>query len=160
MKSLTGTCLILLVTVSSAAAQQWSPQEEEVLAHVRECFDSWTEAAVQNDVDIWVQRCRPSEQSLYWWAPDAGPTSLEGVLREWNLRFPTIRRWTSRGFEPMRIRLVENMALVYGYTWWYRENDDGSLVRSHDKRLEVYQKHDGAWSLVSIVWIPVSSDDG
>ena len=158
MKSLIGTCLILLATSSFAAAQQWSPVEKEVLAQVQECFDSWTEATAQNDVDIWMQRCRPSGESLYWWAPNAGPTNLDGLLRRWNLYFPTVRRSTSLGFQPMRIRLVDNMALVYGYTWWLEEKDDGSLEESHDKRLEIYRKQDGTWGLVSIVWIPVPLD--
>ena len=149
---------IALAAPLPAKAQQWTPEEEEVLAQIEECFNSWTEASAQNDVDIWVQRCRPSEQSLYWWAPNAGPHDLEGLLRRWDVYFPTIKRATSEGFQPMRIRLVDDKAMVYGYTWWFDEKADGSLEQFHDKRLEVYHRQDGQWRLFSIVWIPVSSD--
>ena len=66
-----------LLTPTVSQAQQWSAEEQEVLTHVKECFASFTEATEKKDLQIWVQRCRPTDESLFWWAPDTGPQSLQ-----------------------------------------------------------------------------------
>ena len=149
---------VLLLIPTSTQAQQWSAEEQEVLNHVEECFASFTEASELNDPQVWVRRCRPTDESLFWWAPNAGPISLEALLRDWELTLPKSKRFSSIGFEPMRIRLIDDMAFVYGYTSWYDEQEDGSLNYFHDKRLEVYRKQGGLWSLISIVWLPVAAE--
>ncbi len=151
-------CILFLFTPIIASAQQWSAEEQEVLNHAAECFQSFTEATQQNDFQIWVQRCRPTDESLFWHTQGTGPLNLEGLLNMWNLYFPNIKRSASPGLDPIRIRLVDNMAFVYGYTWWFEEKEDGTLEYSHDKRLEVYRRQDGEWRLQTIIWIPVSVD--
>lgn len=146
------TCLL---SAGTAQGQQWSAQEQEVLDQVEECFASYTEASAQNDPQIWVRRCRPADESLFWTAGEAGPLSLQGLLRNWELSFPKSRQVSSTGFEPIRIRVVDDIALVYGYTYWFDDVLEGPSKWMHDARLEVYRKRDGQWGLMSIIWMPV-----
>jgi hypothetical protein len=146
------TCVLL---AGSVQAQQWSEEEQEVLDHVAECFTSFAEASAQNDPQIWVQRCRPVDESLYWTASEAGPMSLKAQVKNWELSFPKSAMSSSTGFEPIRMRLVDDFAFVYGYSTWYDESLEGPSKWTHDARLEIYRRQEGQWGLFSIIWMPM-----
>lgn len=148
------SALVLVLVPPYTSAQTWSKEEQEVLRQIDECFTSFAEASEQNDPQIWIDRCRPADESLYWVTEEAGPMSLKMLIKVWKLTFPTSHRIMSPGFEPIRIRIANDMAFVYGFSVWYTENPDGSMTGGHGKRLEVYRRTDGLWGLYSIVWLP------
>jgi hypothetical protein len=138
------TSLVIAVAAlgisSPAAAQNWSPEQQEVLRHIDACWAAW-EVSFQE----WTRVCRPSSNGAYWWATDGAPTMMAETARAYVK--PAQMNFTSR--RPVAIQVEGDLAIVYFYAMYdFVEGRTRERLRGEQKRAEVFRKVNGQWTFV------------
>ena len=70
MKRLIYSALVCLIPIT-AFGQNWTPEQQEVIDHIKTCWDGWVDAKEQNDISPWVDVC-PGDESAASWFTDSG----------------------------------------------------------------------------------------
>lgn len=132
---------------TTASAQQWSPQQQEVLQHIQACWDAWPRG-----YDQWASVCRPVEGNTYWRTSEGAPFTLDYWRKTAATRSTTLKvLWTDR--RPVAIQIDRDIAIVHFYALW-ETVDDGRRVENEMKCMEVFRKVDGRWHFVSGMSVP------
>ncbi len=152
---------LLLVFSTPAQAQQWSPEQQEVLEAIEGCWDAWNEAGQQEDYAVWSEPCLASEDAQFWWAESVAPSTA----REWNrvhsmglFGWGTVRGdWW--GMRPLSIAIKGDFAFVYFAPAWIVENSQGEIEQSESKNFEVWRRVDGRWKYFGGMGAPNESSN-
>ena len=121
-------------------AQQWSPQQREVLQAVMQCWDLWMEAVEQGTPDPWIDNCE-TEDATFWAAADGAPNVTGGdfLRRNWGGEIGVDLGWVD--LRPIYIGVRENVAVLHFYGYWRLP---GPQLEEW-KRTEVWRREDGRW---------------
>jgi hypothetical protein len=77
-------CLtVILMTAASLGQQSGQATEQEVLAHIENCWNAWMDAVKSGDPDDFFAKCHYAENSGLWAATDGIPQSELRVRRNW-----------------------------------------------------------------------------
>jgi ketosteroid isomerase-like protein len=137
--------LFVLVLGSRATAQRWTPEQKEVLNHVEECWAAWADSVAAKDHSVWQNRCRPTDEFLWWWTSDAVPSNNQSLRRQFQWQIAHIKRvvwWDAR---PTNIMLVGDVAIVAFYAQWSWIGTDDKGFNFSSKRVEIFRKQGGQW---------------
>ena len=124
-------------------AQEWSPQQREVLRAVTECWDLWMDGVEQGTPDPWIDNCR-AEDATFWVGADGAPilTGGEFLRRNWGAEIGVDLGWVD--LRPIYIGVRDDIAVLHFYGYWRLPGPDGPEVREW-KRTEVWRMEDGRW---------------
>jgi len=140
--------LLLLLTGSDVeAADRWSPDQQEVLAHVEDCWAAWADAVRAKDPSIWENRCRPADEVVWWWTPDAAPMKRKSLTRLFQSWLETTDRVVWWDVRPSEITIIGDVAIVYFYSRGSLVRD-GNRLNFSSKRVEHLRRVDGQWSFL------------
>ena len=78
MKLLLVLCIISPFT---AFAQDWTADEQEVLAQIKKGWSSWEKAVQAKDLNIWIDTFQPADDFTGWWTSDGGLWTLNKEKR-------------------------------------------------------------------------------
>jgi hypothetical protein len=150
---------ISALTAHAAAAQTWSPQEQEAIAHLRACWETWA----TEDYDTWIQTCNLDRSGSYWSSDELAPNSME--TREGYLRSIVLE-----GFEngdvvawdvrPIKVTTWGDVVGVYFYGIVHLKDSDGNVSVVQDRRFEVLRKTNGRWGVVGGMAVLGSEEQG
>jgi hypothetical protein len=144
MKIVASLIVLASALASSAHAQTWSPQEKEVLDHVRACW----EVIQTKNFDKWVEVCRPTPDYTVWRGHQSVPLTLEASRKNnenfWRLVKSENAWFTQR---PVLIQMSGDTAVLYFYATTGAV-EDGKMVVSEQKRVETFRKINGKWHVL------------
>lgn len=146
--------LVLIAPPRSASAQEWSVEQQDVLDHIQACWDAWE----SKSYDTWTSVCRSSEDTRFWRTTLALPYDMSSMrirYDAWWEADPSIQIHANE-MQPIEVQLFDDMALVYFYAHWHWSNNEG-VQTVEQKRLEVFRKVDGQWTVVGGMIDPVDS---
>ena len=151
MKRLSLILLLTAVTIPNAVfAQRWSAEQQEVLDHIRACW----EAGNTRIYDNWVAVCKPVENRLWWNTSEGLPGNNEHGRAATEAGWKTNNRETLwRDSRPLDVQIHGDVALVYFYAL-FGWTGDGGIHTTEQKRLEVFRKVDGQWTTIGGMVVP------
>ena len=125
------------------SAQQWSAQQQEVLQHIQACWDAWA----TKDFDRWVNACRPADGFTYWSTSEGSPNGLEYWRKTATASSSHVEYvWNDK--RPLAIQIDRDVAIVHFYAH-FGSVVGGQWMQREQKRMEVFRKVDGRWTLLS-----------
>jgi len=145
----------VIATSVPAAAQQarWSAEQKEVIDNILACWDAWKQAAEKNDPQIWLSRCACADDAVAWYTADGAPRDIKwhydrqlAVTRQGSPDWVDIR--------PFSVNIYGDIAAVHFYAYWKSMTPSGYEVEEQ-KRLEVFKKINGRWTLIAGQTTPV-----
>jgi hypothetical protein len=149
--------LTLSLVASGATAQEWTDEQQELIDHVRTCWDSWVEALADETPAIWERACPTDERAHWWWTADGVPNrNLEGVRRNWYVTRETDENYAS--FRPVYVDIFGDVGIIYLYGHWRANTADGTVV-TEARRTEVFQRREGQWVFIGAQATPVTAAD-
>ncbi len=149
--------LTLTVAASSAAAQEWTADQQSLIDHVQTCWDAWVEALEDETPARWEDACPTDERSHWWWTADGSPNlNLQEVRRNWHIIRETDEDWSS--FRPVYVDIFDDVGIIYLYGHWRANVADGTVV-TEAKRTEVFQRRGGDWVFIGAQGTPVTPAD-
>lgn len=111
----TSLCALALVAASVTAlpAQQLSPEQQQVVDHIKMCWDAWIAAQAEETPDRFYEKCQQDEHALLWWTEDGAPQGRDWVYRNW-------QRWSEidvdwADLRPVAVNIFGDVAIVYLY---------------------------------------------
>lgn len=143
-------------TSSPAATQQWSAEEQELLAAIETCWDAWMGAIRAGDPEVWVNGCNVAEDSSMWWTNEGAPSGMRMTRRAFQLFDDVDLDWLD--FRPVAVRIWDDIGMVQFYGYWLAQNGDERVVTSF-KRTQVYRRLNGQWQFLGGQGTPVTAAD-
>lgn len=155
---LTGWALVLAVpfTAPPVKAQEWTADQQSLIAHVRMCWDVWVEALADPTPDRWFDACPVDPRSHWWWTAEGVPGSAEDTRRDWAMIREVDDDWVS--LRPVYVDIFGDVGIIHMYGHWRANTAEGSVV-TEAKRTEVFQRRDGMWVLIGAQSTPVTLAD-
>jgi ketosteroid isomerase-like protein len=138
---------LLVFLAPPASAQQWSAAEREVVAGMKQCWDTWQQAVEAKDYDVWAP-CMASDAVRFWWTEWLTPNSTTELRRQFSrgLFDWGMKRWDWVALRPVAITMEgDNLALVYFNAHWQNETTEGQVNSLEQRRFEVWKKIEGKW---------------
>jgi len=148
--------LALAASSPPVAAQQWSPEEQELLGVMEVCWDAWMDAVRAEDVEIWVNGCNIAEDYSMWWTNESTPQGLRMTRRAFQLWDDLDLDWLD--FRPVAIRIWGDTAMLQFYGYWLVQNGEERSVTEY-MRTEVFRRVDGQWQFLGGQGTPVTAPD-
>ena len=126
MRSTWVLTVVLALFSPPVAAQAWSPQQEEVLAHVRACWDAWR----TKDFDRWISVCRPAPDFAHWQTGQGAPQRIESWRKtaEHSWRATSIQ-YDWYDIRPLVVQISGDVAVVHFYGYFASTVDAQQTVR-------------------------------
>ena len=150
--------VIFLIIPLSAQAQEWTPEQREVIAAIKECWEGWNKAEQEKNPDNYFGECG-MDDSLFWWAERTAPHSVSEYrdvmakgLTSW-----TLKRWDVLTYSPLFVQIEGDFAFIYFAPIIQEEDTEGKVTVISQKRLEVYRKIDGRWRFFTGMSAPADS---
>jgi ketosteroid isomerase-like protein len=156
MKKVISLLFVLLIPFA-ASAQNWTAEQQEVIDHIKSCWDGWVKALEAKNYDIWADVCPCDKDGAYWFTSAGAPAigqenqkrGLTGGLFTWWKKMA----WLD--LRPISIKIEGDVALVHFYGVWVAEDYKGEVSQIEDKRFEVFRKKDGQWTFIGGMVTPV-----
>ena len=138
MKSLKVTLVsILAIAVLCPPVVAQTATEQEVLEHIKTCWDAWMGAVESGDPGDFYSKCPQAENAGWWASTDGAPQTERRVRRNWKQIQKTDVGWLD--FTPVLVTLYEDVAVVHFYGYWLAQTEDGPQ-KTEWKRTETYKK--------------------
>jgi ketosteroid isomerase-like protein len=137
--------LSLLIPPAALSAQQWSSEEQELLDHVKVCWDAWADAVNAKDLDIWMDTCQPDPDFSGWWTSDGGLWTLEAEERGFSDWVAGVEHMYWENLQPLEIKVHGDIGMIWFYITYREPGSDGPLTRFENKRFEVFRRAGGVW---------------
>jgi hypothetical protein len=144
-RTLSFACAFGIALSSSAMAQNWSPEQQQILERVETGWTLWQEAVLKKDRRIWLDGFEPSEDFQGWWISDGALWDMDADKRTFDDFVKGIKGLFWENVQPLSIRVYDDMALIYFYVTYNLQDQSGKWTRYQEKRLEIYRKQDGKW---------------
>ena len=139
------TLLLAALLPGAAVSQHLTAAEQEVLDQSKKCWAAWSDSVLKKDLSIWLDTCRPTEDFAGWWTTVGALWGLEAERRSFLPWAQRIKAFTVENLQPLRIRVEGDHALMWFYAVYNIEDVSGRIVRSEDKRFEVFRRESGVW---------------
>jgi hypothetical protein len=143
--------------ISPSAAQEWSPEEQEVLDQLAECWDLWMEGVRSGSPEGWIAQCTVPGMT-YWPSRLGAPRATADFLRR-NWDIPTVQDLGWVDLRPVSLTVFDDVAVLHFYGYWKTPGPEGEEV-TEAKRTEIFRRVDGRWKLMAGHATEVDSGDG
>lgn len=133
------------------SAQQFTPEEQQVIDHVRNCWAVWGE----EDVDAWLRVCPLDADNRFWWMVESMPQLGPDEARRWaDSMFPRIEAMVHFDHRPIDVQIFGDTALYQFWATWTYVDANGQVVTAPERHLDVMQRRGGQWILIGGAAVP------
>jgi ketosteroid isomerase-like protein len=144
-RSLMAIVFLSFAAPSLVSAQRWTEEEQDLLTHVKACWDAWAEAVNQKDHSLWRNVCHPEDEFVGWWVSDGAPWTMEAEVRSFDQWVSGVEHFYWENLQPFEIKVLGDIGMIWFYVTYREPGSDGPLTRFENKRLEIYRMADGGW---------------
>ena len=130
----------LIIGPATAQAQHWTPEEQEVIDQLKECWTVWVEGIRQGE-DLWLDQCA---DDFSYWGDNGSPSTP--AFNQRNFQNLPDMDWLE--LYPLMVRVYDDIAIIQFFGRWRVEYPDGPEVEER-KRTEVFRKVNGRWLLIA-----------
>jgi len=135
---------VLLTIPSSAPAQKWTPQQQEVWSVVVARDNAWATGDAAGSL-------RHVHKDVVRWAPNegapVGKAEIAGNIAYSRSAAAPVRNQVT----PIRVLVKGNVAIVcYYFQGHIKSNADGKVKRYGGRRMATFIKEDGKWLMIAI----------
>lgn len=136
-----GLALVLLLP-GPLAAQNWSADEQSLIDAIEDC---WAQAATDTSMEGFLEACRPTDETTYWWTPETTPFSVTSSwVRQARAAWNDVA--VAQDLRPLRIQIDGDFGFIFlhGIRIW--ETPDGAQRTESWRGYEVWKRTSGSWS--------------
>lgn len=126
-------------------AQNWTPEEEEILERVRYGWSTWEDAVKNKDYSIHLNAMNRPDDFRCWWTSNSYLWSFEDTKKNFDFMIKDIAEFRCIAIKPVEIQVHDNVAFIWFYAETSVENNKGITSTTEEKRFEVYRKIEGEW---------------
>ena len=126
-------------------AQNWTSDEKIILERVKAGNSSWQDAVNSKDLSIWLKATDPADDFQAWWSQDGGLWNLDDTKKNFEYLIKDIKKYSWVTLKPISIKVYDNVAFIWFYNIFAKEDTMGNTKTFEEKRFEVYRKIDGKW---------------
>lgn len=138
MRSLSVVSLLLLLTASTAAAQRWTPEQEEVWKAVEAAAMAYTSG------DVSYETVHPD--FVFWNAGNSVPGDREAARALDTAFWGAVgARMHGRSITPLTILVFDDVAAVHAYIRGYQAFGEETPKFAGIRWTSVWKKEDGKW---------------
>ena len=133
------------------SAQNWSPEQREVIDHVQRCWETW-----EDGLAAWEEACPHAEDRVFWFTADDVPKTNWSNFGESIQYFMDSEESEFFEHRPLYVAIHGDVA-SYAY-WVFRAVRDagGQPTTISEKRLESFRRVGGQWLFISGMAVPVN----
>ena len=146
--------LAALVLPTAASAQNWTADEQSLIDAMEYC---WDRAGNDRSNQVFMEACRPTEATIYWWTPEVAPNHvvspwIQKMRAAWNLRL------VAEDLRPIRVQIDGEFGFIFyhGIRQW--ERADGTRDTESWKGYEVWKRTAAGWSFYGGTGTPDASN--
>ena len=154
--ALIAALVLVLAQPGVSSAQQWTDEQQEVIDHIKSCWDAWVEALAHETPDHFYDNCAIDERSHFWWTGHGAPANELEVRRNWKVIREVDDDWVD--LRPVYVDVFGDVAIVHFYGYWRANTPNGPTVTEH-KRTEVFQRRVNGWVLIGAQGTPATPAD-
>ena len=147
--------LIILITQTAffhpATAQQWSPQQKELIQHIQTCLDTWHGKVF----DRWFSICQPDSNSVFWNTSEGSTNNLASWRKGLEAQIKAGYEYIYTEMRPISVLINRDVAIVHYYMISERL-DSGKRIKVEQKRMEVFRKAGNQWILMGGMFVPAT----
>ena len=126
-------------------AQQWTPEQIEVIESLKGCWDTWMVSMRADDPSVWIDQCTDGDYT-FWWAAEGAPNNPETLRRNFEWIKGTDLGWSD--IRPLTVKVFGDVAVMHFYGYWWAKTSDGKTL-TEELRTEVFRKLNGRWVLAA-----------
>ncbi len=115
MRTVIATLALVLLMPVGAAAQQWTKEQQEIIDHIKMCWDAWVTALGHETPDHFYESCPIDERAHFWWTSHAAPANEQEVRRSWRVIREVDDDWVD--MRPVYIDVFGDVAIVPVAVW-------------------------------------------
>ena len=139
MSALVAAVVVALLSAPAPLpAQQWSPEQQEVIEGVKECWDIWMQAVEQGTPEPFLSQC-VTDDGAFWVSTQGAPNKRDFLVRNWGEEVGIDLGWID--LRPLMVSVHDDVAVIHFYSYWRLP---GPNVAEW-KRTEVWRREDGRW---------------
>lgn len=142
--------VLLLLLPGPLIGQHWTEEEQSLIDAIEAC---WAQGATDPSMEEFLEACRPTDETLYWWAPETTP---HAVASSWvrEVRAVGTDVAVAQDLRPLRIRIDGDFGFIFlhGVRIW--QAPDGAQRRESWRGYEVWRRDEGGWSFHSGMGAP------
>jgi hypothetical protein len=144
-----GLALVFLLP-AQVSAQNWSAEERSLIEAIEAC---WAQAATDPSFEGFVEACRPTDETVYWWTPETTPFSVTSSwVRQAREAWQDVA--IAQDLRPLRVRIDGEFGFIFlhGIRIW--EAADRSQRTESWRGYEVWRRTADGWSFHSGMGAP------
>ena len=138
--------VLTLATSFTVQAQTFTPEEQEIIGIVQQCWDSWA----QEDYEGWAVGCPRRPEYTYWDASQAVPVRgwIGKLSRQSADAYFPIRDVIFYEVRPVMVSIFDDVAIYHHWATWTELDNNGIATTFSNKRIDVWQRVDGHWLFI------------
>ena len=142
---------------TSSHAQNWTPDQQEIIDLNQACADAW---GTENVAEM-RRVCNEHPAATNWWTQLGAPTVgwFEKNGDRWVDAFLSRSNIIYAEIIPLAVSIFDNTAQIYFWVTETSEDNDGKLTTANRKQLNIWQKMDGRWTWIGGMAVPEDRDD-
>ena len=124
------------------SAQNWTPEEKEVLEVDSKMEKAW----VERDLDGYMDCLH--KDFVGWFQKDPIPIDKKS-LRSWEKHWLSTSKIIHSEIKPVSVVISGDVAILYLYHWVLREDEKGKEL-GYNKWTEIFKKENGKWLILGM----------
>ena len=134
---------MLLCFAAPVSGQQWTEEEEGLIAQIESCWTAWLESHRNGGgADDFYARCPTADDVSMWWTEWATPQGREQTARDFPYFAEVDLDWLA--VNPVAVRVWGDVGMVQYYGYWKAATPAGPVTTEY-KRTELFRRIDGQW---------------
>ncbi|MCZ6755326.1 MAG: hypothetical protein O7E49_08440 [Gemmatimonadetes bacterium] len=143
--------LLCFGLATPSSAQQWTPEQQSVIAATNGCWESWG----TEDWDAYLAACPIDPGVRFWWMADGTPDYGLDSWKRWADAFwPRMEVLIHFEHRPLGVQIHGDVALYQFWASWSFVDGNGQEQTMSQHRMDVYQRRDGSWTLIGGAGVP------
>ena len=148
VKVIIPSLIIFLAMPVYAQAQNWTPEQQEVINHAKKSSEMWFKAVFdQNDYSKWLKEYAVEDYN-FWFTGRGVPMDIAGDIERVEFIQKEFKRIYLEEQYPLAVKIYGDIACLYFYQYAILEDPEGKITRKESKRLHVYRKQGDTWKLI------------
>lgn len=138
-------CPMLAAVCTTALAQDWSDDQQELLDIQAACNDGWVESHRQSDFEIFRSACPHASGVRAWYTGSPDRVIYWDDDTFWSGAQDSGAQYDWEYLEPIDVWIDGDSAAVYFPVAWIIETPEGEFIRNPSRRLSNFERRDGQW---------------
>lgn len=149
MRSVLMLGLAICLVPLPVQAQEWRPEQRELIDHVQRCWETW-----QEGFERWQEVCPHAQNRVWWFTGENVPKTEWTNFAEAAQYFMDSEETLFFEHRPLYVAMHGDAAIYAYWVMYAARNAEGQVTHYTQKRLETFRKVGGRWMFIAGMGVP------